>query len=273
MPLADATTPARTDTVDIETLLASEQSSERILIAALAALEESGLSGQCPHYLDALRTALRANPPYASGAYEGAYVEASADRRWLAASLLTNSFREGEGATRLWSLAACADDAEQQALLKQHAVDESNHATFYLTLLDLALPDSVDEPFRAELRQLSPGYTMAQPLFIVKDSPYGRAPTIDDFIQMNIAEIRTTIHHLMQRRALFGFCDAHALPKVRKLLDRLLRDELRHVSYTARLIETMSVEAGSERLNSLFVKRFTDFNKITVEEFEQGIFD
>lgn len=273
MQLDNVTKPIRMTVVDIDTLLSSEQPNERVFIAALAALEESGLSGQCPNYLQALSIALRTNPPYASKAYEDTYREASADRRWMAASLLTNSHREGEGATRLWSLAACAGDADVQALLKQHAVDESNHATFYLTLLDLALPHSVDEQFRSELRQLSPGYTMAQSLYIVEDSPYGRAPTIDDFIQMNIAEIRTTLHHLMQRRALFECCDEEALPKVRKLLDRLLRDELKHVSYTAKLIEQMSSEAGIERLISLFSTRFKDFNDITVDEFKRGVFD
>ncbi|MDQ1833863.1 hypothetical protein [Massilia scottii] len=273
MQLANVTTPIRTNIVDIDTLLASEQSTERVFIAAQAALDESGFSEQCPHYLDALGTALSASPPYASQVYEDAYREASADRRWMAASLLTNSYREGEGATRLWSLAACADDPGIQALLKQHAVDESNHATFYLALLDLALPHSVDDEFREQLRQLSPGYTMAQSLFVVEGSPYGRAPTIDDFIQMNIAEIRTTLHHLMQRRALFACCDEQALPKVRKLLDRLLRDELRHVSYTAKLIEEMSAEAGIERLIDLFCRRFQDFNDITVDEFKQGVFD
>lgn len=273
MPLADLAKPPRSSSPDVGDLLEADETSERILIAAEAALSEAGLAGRCPNYLGALQIALRDDPPYGGRAYCDAYRAASKDRRWMVASLLTNAQGEGEGATRLWSMAACAADAEIRELLKQHAVDESGHALFYLSFVDLALPGSISPEFRAELRQLSPGYSMAHDLFVVEDSPYGRPPTIDDFIQVNIAEIRTTIHHLLQRRALVAHADPEVHPRLMKTLNRLLHDELRHVGYTARLIETLSAAVSQDRLVRLFCKRFSEFNELTVEQLGKGVFE
>jgi hypothetical protein len=83
-------------------------------------------------------------------------------------SLMTNAQREGDGATRLWTLSACASDMQEKALLKRHAVDESNHAMWYLALLDLVFPGSVEETFHAELRTLSPAYSMSRDVFVVE---------------------------------------------------------------------------------------------------------
>ena len=273
MSLADLAGRPGSTSADVTVLLEAEETSERILTAAETALRLANLEGRCPNYLAALTAALQDQPPYGTKAYCDAYRAASMDRRWMAASLLTNAHGEGEGATRLWSMAACAEDGETRDLLKQHAVDESGHALFYLSFVDLALPGSIAPEFRSELRQLSPGYSMTHDPFVVEDNPYGRTPTIDDFIQVNIAEIRTTVHHLLQRRALLHHADPEVHPRLMKLLDRLLHDELRHVGYTAKLIETMSAAAGRDRLARLFCKRFSEFNELTIEQLGQGIFE
>src|SRR5439155_10089979 len=110
------------------------------------------------------------------------------------------------------------------------AVDESRHALAYLALLDLAFPGAVTPSFRSELNQLSPSFSMRQQFFAVDGSPYARTPSVDDFVQMNIAEIRMTIHHLLQRPALAMHCPRMNVPRITKILDALLRDELRHVA-------------------------------------------
>ena len=40
----------------------------------------------------------------------------------MAKSLITNAEREGDGSTRLWSLAACAPNTEHKQLLKSPCV-------------------------------------------------------------------------------------------------------------------------------------------------------
>ena len=225
-------------------------------------------------YLSALNKAVSEElPPFATDSYCDIYRGAAADGNWLAVSLMTNAEREGDGATRLWSLAACSDNRREQQLLKRHAVDESRHALHYLALLDLCFPDTVAPSFRAELDQLSPGYSMDQALVAVPGSPYARTPSIDDFAQMNIAEIRTTLHHVMQRLAIAQHCPADNLAKATAILDSLLGDELYHVSYTALLIERRSRDAERDRLPAIFCKRLRDFNRITSEELERRNFD
>ena len=242
---------------------------ERVAAVARAALARL----DCPQYLSALDNALiEEPPPFGTDAYADIYCEASQDGQWMAVSLITNAEREGDGAKRLWSLGACSDDENEQQQLKRHAVDESRHALAYLALLDLTFPDATSPAFRKELNALSPGFSMDQPLCAVEGSPYAKLPSIDDFVQMNIAEIRTALHHLMQRPALATHCPPDNRSRARSIQQSLLQDELYHVAYTAALIERRA-QSGRLNLAELFTRRFHDFNLITLEELGDRRFD
>jgi len=255
--------------------LLSAQPQER-LVASVArmALSQRTPQAHCPLYFQALEAALhREPPPFATKHYAEIYRVASTDGQWMAISLMTNAEREGDGARRLWSLAACSVDSKDQQLLKRHAVDESRHALNYLMLLDLSFPTAVTPSFRSQLNALSPGYLMDQPLFAVEGSPYARTPSIDDFLQMNIAEIRTAIHHVMQRPALAAHCSPGIRARVTAIQKSLLRDELHHVAYTAVLIERIAKDANPATVSELFRSVFVIFNQITNEELGENVFD
>lgn len=233
-----------------------------------------GATAPLPVYERALTRACKAAPPpYGQAAYGDLYREAATDATWLAISLVTNAEREGDGATRLWSLAACTEDPSLAAELKRHAIDESNHSRMYLRLADLAFPDAIAPEFRAQLKALSPGYTRTLEPAAVAGSPFSHAISLDDLIQMNIAEIRTTVHHLLQRPMLLE----HAAPSRRgtivRLLDTLLRDEVAHVAYTAKLIERHVPQVGPEAVMRLFAERLQDFNDVTRSELQRQVFD
>lgn len=251
----------------IAALLSGEVFGRRVATIARVALSLRGLDVSCPLYLLALEQALELEPPpFDTEGYADLYRGSSADPRWMATSLLTNAETEGDGARRLWSLAACSPDPEAKQQLKRHAVDESKHSLMYLALVDLAFPNALAPEFRRELRQLSPGFSMHEDLFPVEGSPYAKAATIDEFLQMNIAEIRTTIHHLMQRRAIKAHCPPENLAPVMRIQDSLLRDELAHVGYTAVLIEKVAATSDRDNVAGLFRKRVRDFNAITADE-------
>jgi hypothetical protein len=98
-------------------------------------------------------------------------------------------------------------------------------------------------------------------------SPYAYPATVDELIQMNIAEIRTRIYHLLQRPVLLDcYCKANQRLRVRQMLDWLLLDETRHIAYTARLIERAAQASGDEQVMDLMRERVKDFNEITEEE-------
>jgi hypothetical protein len=261
-------------TRDVYVLLKDEPMADQVGAVARVALAERAPDEACPAYLAAVAGAVLAEPPpFGTDAYRDVYRHASANAKWLIFSLMRNAQREGQGATDLWSLAACAADGSEQQLIKRHAVDESRHAKVYLALLDLAFPDAVDPAFRKELDAFSPDYALAHQPRPVAGSLYAKSPTLDDFVQMNIAEIRTTIHHLMQRAALEAHCPAENLPRALKLLGSLLRDELGHVAYTAVLLERKAAALGPGGLARLYSRRLRDFNHITNEEMGKSTYD
>jgi hypothetical protein len=255
-------------------LIETKGSASQVEAIARVALDQMDPRRSFSRYLDALTHAVSVSqPPYDTSAYRDLYEGAASDPTWMVISLIANSEREGDGSRRLWSLSACSPNAEHQALLKRHSIDESRHSLAYLTLIDLCFPGMVEDSFRAELQQLSPKFSSASPLRPVEGSPYAKAATIDDYIQMNIAEIRTTIHHLMMRRALPKYARFQEAPQIGSILDALLNDELSHVAYTGALIEELSDISPDLDLAELFRQRFVHFNRITEEELGDFKFD
>jgi hypothetical protein len=187
-------------------------------------------------------------------------------------SLITNAEREGDGASRLWSLAACTADTKLAKEIKRHGIDESMHARAYIRLLNLTFPNAVDPSFRRQLFGLSPGYREVDQPIPALGSPYAHDVTVDDLIQMNIAEIRTRVHHLFQRPMLMTYCDSGKTVALLGILDRLLEDETKHVAYTAALIEAHA-RTHPEDVEDLFRKRLTDFDEITRQELGDHIFE
>lgn len=227
-----------------------------------------------PHYRQALIMACKKSPPpFGTRGYGDIYRDAATDPYWLATSLMTNAEREGEGAGYLWDLAACTPDAGVAGQIRQHAIDESGHARAYIAMLDLAFPGAVDEEFHAQLATLSPGYTRQSPLQPHEGSPYAHPITGDDLIQMNIAEIRTRFHHLLQRPMLLAHCVADRRARLVRILDGLLFDETRHIAYTAALIEEFARNGETERVKQLMQERLSDFNAITNEELGRNVFE
>jgi hypothetical protein len=224
-------------------------------------------------YRQALTEACRRSPPpFGSRGYGEIYRDAATDPYWLAGSLLANAAREGEGAGQLWDLAACTADAALAGQIAAHAIDESGHARAYVALLDLTFPGAADDALHARLATLSPGYTRASPRTPHAGSPFARPATVDDLIQMNIAEIRTRVHHLLQRPMLLAHCAPDRRRRLLRILDALLRDETRHIAYTAALIEAAARSGEATRVKRLMAERVADFNAITNDEVGRNVF-
>jgi hypothetical protein len=191
----------------------------------------------------------------------------------MATSLMTNAHREGEGAGQLWDLAACTSDARVVGHIVQHAIDESRHARAYIAMLDLAFPGAVNVEFHAQLTTLSPGYTRQSPRQPHEGSPYAHPITLDELIQMNIAEIRTRVHHLLQRPMLLAHCAPERRDRLERILDVLLADETRHIAYTAALIEEFARDGEAESVKRLMQERLSDFNTITIDDLGRNVFE
>jgi len=240
----------------------------------LEALRPHGVAAW-PHYRDALVTACRkAPPPFGTKGYGKIYRDVAKDPDWMANSLIQNAQGEGEGSGHLWDLAASTPDPRIAAQVKAHAIDESRHSKAYVAMLDLAFPDLIDNnELHAQLASLSPGYSQRSPLEAHKGSAYASAITLDDLIQMNIAEIRTLVHHILQRPMLLGYCAPERRHRLTLLHDRLRLDEVRHIAYTAALIEEFAQRGEAGAVKRLMQERMSDFNAITNEDLGRGVFD
>jgi hypothetical protein len=232
----------------------------------LGALAAHGVPA-LPAYRRALVSACNATPPpFGKRDYGSLLRRCAADRDWVVLCVVNAALGEGEGAEHLWDLAASTSDKFVARQIQAHAIDESRHARGYLTLLDLIFPGAVSQRERRSYEQLSPGYTKSTPLKAAKGSAFAFSATVDELIQMNMAEIRTRANHILQRPIFLAYCPAEQRRRVRRILDSLLVDETRHIAYTARLIERAARKSGSARVTELMHERLRDFNEITEEE-------
>jgi len=242
------------------------------VVAELTIQDLGATSDRVPSYASALREACKVvNPFFSTARYGDIYRAVSVDATWVAASLISSAEREADGATRLWSLAACTSNEVAAAQIKQHAVDESRHSRWYVHALDLAFPGAVDGSARRHVDGISPRYSSKMSTQAVPGSAFAHEVTVDDLVQMNLAEIRTSINQRLQLPILLAHCAPERRPNLTTLLNRLLRDEKKHVRYSAVLMEELSRDVP-KNLTELMVQRMRDLNAITCEEVDRGEF-
>ena len=244
---------------------------------AIAELTVTGMreGGGCelPHFESVLNSALEEyEAPFARSWYAELYREKARDPEWLATSLILNAEKEGEGARRLWEMAADTADPDTADQVRRHAIDEARHAKIYLGMLDTVFAGCADDELREHLDSISPGYTL-------KDSPARSdiladpAYTLDGLIQMNMGEIRTRINQLMLEPVLLAHTTPRDEPKVRRMLSSIINDETKHIYYTAALIE-QAARAGQQKLvRDITFWRMEQFCRMTRDEVGAGVFE
>jgi hypothetical protein len=213
----------------------------------------------------------KAPPPFGEAWYGDRYRDVACDPDWLAQSLIANAQKEGDGARKLWVLAGRAKDASLAEKVRLHAIDESRHSALYLMMLDITFPGAVGDELRALLSTIPPRYTLNdRPPDLPEESD---EHVLDELVQMNIGEIRTRIHQLLLRPVITAHCREKARPKLKRILDSILRDETKHIRYTAHLLED-SISSGRKAfVVRTMHRRLADFNDITLQEVGQPSFD
>jgi hypothetical protein len=200
------------------------------------------------------------------------YREKARNPRWLATSLILNAEKEGEGARRLWEMAACTADVDAADQVRRHAIDEARHAKIYIGMLDTVFHGCADGELRQHLNCISPGYTLQdspERSDVLMDFSY----TLDELIQMNMGEIRTRINQLMLEPMLLAHCHTSGQPRISRMLNSIINDETKHISYTAVLIE-QAAQAGHRKLvRDIMFGRLGQFCELTLEEVGAGAFE
>jgi hypothetical protein len=238
----------------------------------ISALREGG-GCEMPKFEEMLNSAFETyDPPFGQAWYGELYREKARDPRWLATSLVLNAEKEGEGARRLWEMAACTADAAAADQVRRHAIDEARHAKIYIGMLDTAFPGCADDALRRQLDAISPGYTL-------KDSPERSDEaadftyTLDELIQMNMGEIRTRVNQLMLEPVLMAHCRPAGRARISRMLNSIINDETKHIAYTAVLIEK-AIRSGHEKVvRDILFGRLGEFCDLTLEEVGEGTFE
>lgn len=125
-------------------------------------------------------------PPYGMAWYGDLYRSLALDPSWMANSLVSNAAKEGEGSEKLWVLAGRTADPEISEQVRRHAIDESQHARYYISMLRLAFPEAMDRDTFDRLLRLSPGYSRTQTP--ERSTLSADESVIDEIIQMNIGK-------------------------------------------------------------------------------------
>lgn len=205
------------------------------------------------------------SPAFAMRWYGDSFRDQALSPRWLAQSLLTNAEKEGEGARALWSMAARTSDSAIAEEIKRHAVDESNHARYYLAMLKLTFPDCVTAEMQPKLNAISPGYVHAD---VVEPNLEATEMEValDELVQMNIGEIRTRVHQLMLQPVLMAYCHPERRQRLLKLLTSIIADETRHIAYTAVILERAAHAGYAELIERIMFGRLAQFCALTLRE-------
>lgn len=215
-----------------------------------------------PKYWSAASKAFAAvDPPFGLAWYGELFRKYALDLSWLANLLILNAQKEADGARQLWAFAGRIGNEHCRQKVRLHAIDESHHADFYISILGLVFPDSYSQEQLQEYHKISPGFKTSDQ---VETTPASHENAVmDEIIQMNIGEIRTLINQLLMKPVLSVLCPEKNRERFVKLTDALCADEASHIAYTADLIESLG-EQGF--VTSMYERRLSDFKQITLKE-------
>jgi hypothetical protein len=241
-----------------------------IVELTVAALRDLG--GSPSHrYMECLCAACAAfPPPFGMAWYGEKYRNLAVNRDWFATSLVVNAVKEAEGARDLWRLAGRTGDPAVAERIRLHAIDESRHARLYVAMLDIAFREALPEDVRPALYGLSPRYNARQRPPVTDILPAWSV--LDALIQINLGEIRTRIHQLLLTPVITEYCPAERYGALKGILRALLRDETRHIEYTAALIEDAIVRGEADFVRQTMAARLDEFNQLTLTQVGEACF-
>ncbi|PGU19085.1 hypothetical protein [Bacillus thuringiensis] len=191
---------------------------------------------------------------------------------WLPRVVLANSTAESEGSSKLLSLWKTVNyNTEVEERVLYHAKDESRHSRIFLRLVQLAFPHSIDS---SEIKKLDEKLTDIRNKKHEKvDYKIPEELLIDHLVQMNIGEIRTRLHMQLLAPVIHAFAPTENKLRVRRILEGLVLDEVNHIGYTAKLMESWAASGKVHRelIFNLYQRRLEDFNLVTIQETESAI--
>lgn len=225
-----------------------------------------------PHYSACLHAAFKATEPVFIRQRYGDFFWhcATTVPGWLGQVVLANADAESDGSAkllRLWQRIGSNEKVSREVLT--HAKDEAGHSRLFVELTGAAFPGCLP---RRVIHALKRRLTKINDDALTKSvEAYDEITVVDHLVQMNIGEIRTRAHmHLLGPAVLAAAPDDKA-DWVEVTLQRLGGDEVRHIGYTARLMEQWCREGLTSTIRDLYIRRLREFHQITIQQTEAAV--
>ena len=153
--------------------------------------------------------------------------------------------------------------------VRSHFLDEARHSRLFLHLTNLTFPEYFDEGTLAAKKD-----ALFNPTKYVEDIPSSNASIayiIDNLVQMNIGEIRTRAHMYMIGPVLTALAPKENREKVDGILAGLVYDEVTHIGYTAKIMNSLCQSSHKKLVFDLYEQRVRDFNVFTLEQTRRSV--
>jgi rubrerythrin len=221
------------------------------------------ITSDCPDYWSNLNQACNAAPPpFGESWYGDLFRRHATDLQWLVQIIALNARKEADGARQLWQFSRRIADPSIRSQVKDHAIDEARHSSFYIAMLGLMFPGEIADADLRSLRAIVPKFDRDDDA-LESERMASTEDVLDEIVQMNIGEIRTLINQMLMRPMVDILTPESNRERALKLIDGLGDDEARHIDYTARIIDAL----GEPALTSHFMRlRLEEFNHITMAE-------
>jgi hypothetical protein len=214
-----------------------------------------------------------APPPYSMNWFGRRYFELARNPEWFANSLVANSALEGYGSTQVWNFSARMHQDEYVAAVQKHALDESRHSTMFVSMLHLTFPGlEMDARTEERIERQQPRYSPSNPpesTRLVPEARMSAADSISELVGIHLTEIRALVLQYLLRSVIEVYAPAESQRRIGMFCASLIRDESRHIDYTARIFESLAAEGHTDQLVDIFEARVRDFNDVTMTELER----
>lgn len=91
---------------------------------------------------------------------------------------------------------------------------------------------------------------------------------INELIQVHLTEIRAIVLQYLLKSAILVHTASDLQPKIARYMDSLIRDEARHIEYTAEIFEDAICNGERDFVFTTLADRQADLNLLTYKELE-----
>jgi hypothetical protein len=106
------------------------------------------------------------------------------------------------------------------------------------------------------------------PQKVVADDADDNATELDvaGWIRTNLSELRTAVRHVLLRAAISTHCAADRFARAAPVLESLLRDEVRHIGYSAEIIENKLHAEDAKTVTAALLRGMREHVRATSED-------